>query len=161
MTLQVALWEPHSYFGMQNVKDEDYIHLRNLRIKLGQDGKLEGCLHTDKRYPDRVDVTILKDREDDRVKDVMRRKRDYWNKAKAQSSELVEHTRGQKRKQAEGTEGPPKGRGKKRKQQQQQQKQNASREDEATKAPTPDRNELNKHSRRPSTPFYSRTLTPL
>ena len=147
MTLQVALWEPHSYFASQNVKDEDYIHLRNLRIKLGRDGKLEGCLHTDKRFSDRIDVTILKDREDDRVKDVMRRKRDYWSKAKAQRSELVELTQGQKRKQAGGTEEPPKGRGKKRKQQQQQPQQKAFRETEAIKTPIPDRYELNKYSK--------------
>ncbi len=154
LTLQVALWEPHSYFAMQSVKDADWIHLRNLRIKLGQDGKLEGCLHTDMRYPERIDVTILKDHEDDRVKEVMRRKRDYWLKAKSQSSELVQLTRGQKKKQAEGTEGPLKGRGKRRKQQQQQQqqqqqKQKAPQEIKAIQTPPLDRNETNKHSKAP------------
>jgi len=149
MTLQVALWAPHSYFAMDNVKEEDYVQLRNVRIKFGQDARIEGTLHTDRRYPDRIDVTILKDHEDDRVKDVMRRKRDYWNKAKAQGVEFVDFVRGEKRKQPEDAEGPPKGRGKKRKQQQQQQEQQkkASRDSEAAKGHTLDRCKLNKHSK--------------
>jgi len=160
MTLQVALWLPHSDFAMHSVKDEDWIHLRNLRIKLGQDGKLEGCLHTDRRYPDRVDVTVL-NYDDDRVMDVIRRKRDYWTKAEAQRSEFVDLARGQKRKQGEGTEGPPKGKGKKRKQQQQQQQQEkkASREVERIRAPALDRNEMNKHSKALPVPSLIKALT--
>ncbi|KAI9871552.1 MAG: hypothetical protein M1830_002758 [Pleopsidium flavum] len=146
MTLQVALWAPHSYFAMDNVKEEDYIHLRNVRIKFGQDARMEGALHTDRRYPDRIDVTILKDHEDDRVKDVMRRKREYWNRAKSQGAEFLDFARGEKRKQPEGG-GAPKGRGKKRKQQQQQEQQKASRESESAKGLTLDRYELNKHSK--------------
>lgn len=146
MTLQVALWAPHSYFATDNVKDEDYIHLRNVRIKFGQDAKLEGCLHTDRLYADRIDVTILKDHEDDRVKDVMRRKREYWNRAKAQGAEFVDVARGEKRKQPGNGEGQPKGRGKIRKQQQKQE-QKASLECETAKSHTLERYELNKHSK--------------
>ena len=148
MTLQVALWEPHSHFVSQNVKDNDYIFLRNTRIKLDRDGKVEGCLHSDRRYPERIDVTILKHHEDERVKEVMRRKRDYWNKFKVQSADLVEMARGQKRKQDEESEKPLKGRAKKRKkQQQQQQQQKASHNSESAKTLQLDRYELNKHSK--------------
>lgn len=81
MTLSVTLWSPHSYFANSNVKVGDFVHLRNVHVKWSKDGKMEGVLHTDRRNPDRIDVTILKNHEnDDQVKDVLRRKRDYWNK---------------------------------------------------------------------------------
>lgn len=84
MTLSVTLWSPHSYFANANVKLGDFVHLRNVHVKFSRDAKMEGVLHTDRWYPDRTDVTILKNYEnDDQVKDVLRRKRDYWNKYKS------------------------------------------------------------------------------
>ena len=102
MTLTITLWPPHAYFSRQNVKENDYVFLRNVHIKFSKDSKLEGVLHSDRRYPDRIDVTILKDNEsDDRVKDVLRRKRDYTKKFQKSSEELVAEARGLKRKHAE------------------------------------------------------------
>ena len=101
MTLAVTLWSPHSYFAQSNVKENDFVHLRNVHIKYSKDAKAEGVLHTDKRYPDRIDVTLLKDQQDDRVKDVLRRKRDYMKKFNVQSEEFVGEVRGQKRNQTE------------------------------------------------------------
>lgn len=106
MTLTVTLWPPHSYFANGNVKELDFVHLRNMRVKWSRDAKMEGSLHSDRLWPDRIDVTILKDnRDDDRVKDVLRRKLDYTKRFKAQSEAFVEEVRGQKRK-PEGDEKP-------------------------------------------------------
>lgn len=99
MTMTVTLWPPHSYFANGNVKELDFVHLRNMRVKNNKDVKMEGSLHSDKLWPDRVDVMILKDnREDDRVKDVLRRKLEYTKRFKSQSQAFVEEVRGQKRK---------------------------------------------------------------
>lgn len=95
MTLTVTLWPPHGY---QNVKENDFVHLRNVHIKWSKDAKLEGAMHSDRRYPDKIDVTILKNSEDDeRVKDVLRRKREYMKKFQKSSEEFVAEARGVKR----------------------------------------------------------------
>lgn len=81
MELTVTLWGNNAFFCREQIKDDDFVHLRNVHIKFSKDAKVEGALHSDRRYPDRIDVTILKDNEDDdRVKDVLRRKREYWKK---------------------------------------------------------------------------------
>ena len=112
MTLTVTLWPPHAYFSRQNVKEGDYVHLRNVRIKFSRDSKLEGVLHSDQRYPDRIDVTILKNNEnDDRVKDLLRRKREYSKRFQKSSEDFVAEVRGLKRKEGEESKakvrGPP------------------------------------------------------
>lgn len=100
MTLTVTLWPPHAYFAQGNLKDGDFVHIRNMRAKYSRDAKMEGVLHSDRLWPDRVDITVL-DRDDDRVKDVLRRKREYNKQFKAQSQAFVEESRGQKRKPAQ------------------------------------------------------------
>ena len=118
MTLTVSLWPPHSYFAQANVKELDFIHIRNMRIKYSRDAKMEGSLHSDRLWPDRVDITILKDnRDDDRVKDVLRRKREYTKRFEAQSQAFVEEVRGQKRKAAKGEKPESKAQAKKRRKQ--------------------------------------------
>ena len=98
LTLTVTLWPPHSYFGRDCLKDNDFVHLRNVRIKWSQDKKMEGVLHSDRKYPDRIDVTILKNNEDDdRVKDVLRRKRDHARKFQKQNASMIARARAQMR----------------------------------------------------------------
>ena len=121
MTLTVTLWPPHSYFGRQHLKENDYVHLRNVRIKFSKDAKLEGVLHSDRRYPDRVDVTVLKDnQDDDRVKDVLRRKRDYVKKFQHSSASFIAEARGIKRKGAEVSKPLSRARKRRRKQEREQ-----------------------------------------
>lgn len=102
MTLTVTLWGNNAFFCRQQIKEDDFIHLRNVHIKFSKDAKVEGALHSDRRYPDRIDVTILKDNEDDdRVKDVLRRKRDYWKKLNNKADDSTHQNKALKRK---GTE---------------------------------------------------------
>ncbi len=99
LTLTVTLWPPHASFGREKLKENDFVHLRNVHIKWSQDKKMEGVLHSDRRYPDRVDVTILKNNEDDdRVKDLLRRKRAHVKKFQDQSTAMVAQARALKRK---------------------------------------------------------------
>ncbi|KAL9578401.1 MAG: hypothetical protein Q9203_007108, partial [Teloschistes exilis] len=104
MTLTVSLFSPHSYFAHNQVKEHDIVFLRNTRIKWSKNAKVEGSLHTDRRNPDRVDITILKDHNDDRIKDLLRRKREYAKYFEKQRAEFVTDVNsvlGQKRKQPE------------------------------------------------------------
>ncbi|KAL8918368.1 MAG: hypothetical protein Q9208_007387 [Pyrenodesmia sp. 3 TL-2023] len=115
-TLTVSLFSPHSYYAQNHIKESQFVFLRNVRIKFSKDAKMEGSLHTDRHNPDRVDVTILHNHSDERVKEVLRRKLQYGKQfqrqqeafvqqhskdADNQGEALAELTRGQKRKQAE------------------------------------------------------------
>lgn len=85
MTLQITLWEPHSWFARQNVKENDFVHLQNIRVKPSKySGSMEGAIHTDRLYPDKIQVRVIDSNEpDELVKDVVRRKREYWKKINA------------------------------------------------------------------------------
>ena len=134
MSLLVTLWSPHSEFAQEKVKEKDFIHLRNVHARRRDGSTLEGSLHTDRRYPDRVDVTILKDHEDDRVKDVLKRKRDYNKKFTDQSGGFVTEVREHKRKLGDDFEStsknPPRKRPKQRKQKGKRKQNDTSADDE-------------------------------
>ena len=99
-TLTITLWPPHSEFAEANVEGMNFVYLRNVRIKFSKDGKIEGSLHTDNRNPDRIDVQIIKRHEDDeRVKNVLRRKLEYSKKFQLQSQQFINEARGLKRKE--------------------------------------------------------------
>ncbi|KAL8649903.1 MAG: hypothetical protein Q9226_005379 [Calogaya cf. arnoldii] len=100
-TLTVNLFPPHSYYAQGNVEEGQYVFLRNTRIKYSRDAKFEGSLHTDRRYPDRVDITIIKDTNDERVKALLRRKLEYAKEFSKQKNAFVSMNEGQKRKQTE------------------------------------------------------------
>ena len=83
MILTVSLFPPHSEWAQTNVQVEDFVSLRNVRIKFSKDLKFEGVMHTPRYQEGRVNIKVLKDLDDnDDVKDVLRRKRDYWKKQK-------------------------------------------------------------------------------
>lgn len=152
MTLTVTLWPPHSHFAHSDVKEDDFVSLRNARIKYSADSKVEGVLHTDQRYPDRIDISVLRDHQDDRVKDVLRRKREYGKRFEAQRQAFEKEARGEKRKQSdEGEELSNKPSKRKRRKQQRQQGQaqkpaeGNENVDESSEFNAP-KDKLNKHS---------------
>ena len=106
MTIMVTLWPPHSHFAQSNVKEWDFVFLQNVRAKLDKDSKMEAALSQDSRHPSKINVKVLSDHTEDRVKDVLRRKREYTEKFKPQSIDQVRNqsggdkplSKGQKRK---------------------------------------------------------------
>ncbi|KAI4184155.1 MAG: hypothetical protein L6R41_004946 [Letrouitia leprolyta] len=168
VTLTVNLFPPHSYYAQNNVKENHFVFLRNTRMKFSRDSKVEGCLHTDRHNPERVDVTIIKNYgENERCKDVLRRKLEYTKKFHKQSDALTEIARGQKRKQAEEPKLSKKQRRKRRKQQSEQEARNkqndlGSSDDDCNKENDDPyhvrlipKSKLNSHSERHSTPATS------
>ncbi len=88
MTLQVTMWHPHSEWTRSNVKEGDFVLLRNVQIKTSFSSRLEGALREDRQFPTRVHVEVL-GRKDDDVKAIKHRQQEYW--AKLNSSTY--HTR--------------------------------------------------------------------
>lgn len=120
MTIMVTLWPPHSHFAQSNVKEGDYVVLQNVRAKLDRDSKMEGAMNGDRWYPSKINVRVVRDHdEDDRVKDVLRRKKQYIDKFKAQSAQFVAEARKQS-----GDE-KPLSKGQKRKKKDKQKKEEA------------------------------------
>ncbi|KAI9765738.1 MAG: hypothetical protein M1840_007171 [Geoglossum simile] len=88
-TLRVALWPPHSTAAQSTIKEGDYVELRNVRVKLDQQAQLEGAMHGDRQYPDRVSIQKV-DRKDERYLDVLRRKKAYAKKFEKQKGDFLE-----------------------------------------------------------------------
>jgi protection-of-telomeres protein 1 len=94
MTMNVRMWDAHANFARNHVKLGDFIFLRNVHISTGKDGKhyMEGKLRGDPNDLDRVGVQVYrpKDAERDvRMKELLRRKRDYEIKARGEHREFV------------------------------------------------------------------------
>jgi protection of telomeres protein 1 len=88
-TLRVALWPPHSTAAQSTIKEGDYVELRNVHVKLDQHAQLEGAMHGDRRYPDRVSVQKV-DKKDERYLGVLRRKKAYAKKFEKQKGDFLE-----------------------------------------------------------------------
>ena len=93
LTLMVALWPPHSDYAECNVKDGDFVHMQNVHIKHNPNSNMEGAMHTDRYSANKVQISVLKDRTDERVLEVLRRKREYTEKFKSQSESFVKQAR--------------------------------------------------------------------
>lgn len=133
MTLTVALWPPHSYFVESDVKEQDFVLLQNVRIRFSKDAKVEGSIHTDQKYTDRINVSVLKDHRDDRVKNVLRRKQEYMKRLKAQSEQFIEEPGSPKRKENEPSENSSKSKARKKRKQQRSQLKEPERREESKK----------------------------
>lgn len=105
MTLQVTLWNPHSFFARQNVEVEDFVLLRNVHIKIGHNevARLEGTIHTDKIYPSKIGVMMLNDDSgNDHLRDITKRKLEYLKRIKAEDAQLNNELENTKRKPDDG-----------------------------------------------------------
>lgn len=92
MTMIVTLWDNHADFARQEVRDNNFVHLRNVQVKFDKSyTKLEGNCRGD-RFSNRVNVEVLKPREaagDERLKALLQRKRDYEQMAKNEQLNFV------------------------------------------------------------------------
>ncbi|KAH8696667.1 hypothetical protein BGW36DRAFT_398152 [Talaromyces proteolyticus] len=92
MTLQITLWYPHSTFARENVKEDSYVSLNNVHVKSEkQYGRTEGIIHTDRIYPEKLNIHILDNEDDDpRFTELKKRKRDYWRQNKLKRGQIAE-----------------------------------------------------------------------
>ncbi|KAK2739612.1 hypothetical protein FQN55_009348 [Onygenales sp. PD_40] len=153
MTLQVTLWEPHSHFARQNVKENDILLLQNVNVKIGRmSSVMEGSLHTDRHYPEKVQVIPIDDNDsDEQTRDLVKRKIEYWKRIKGGNGRFGDN--GNKRKANPDTENLSRNAKKKlaqqRRKQEAKEKKNKRDDDQpqiATSIQVVKRDELNTHS---------------
>lgn len=121
MTLAVTLWPPHSEFVNRNVRENDFVHLRNLHVRFDKDTKIVGSLHEDRMNSDRIYVSLIHDlSQDDCAKEVLRRKQEYHRKFDLQSKKFILEARDHMTRS--GEEGKPLSKGQARKKRKQDRK---------------------------------------
>jgi hypothetical protein len=105
LTIQITLWPPHSEFALNNIRPGSYVLLHNVHIKTGRDVMhFEGVMHGDRNYPSKINIQILtitnEGSTDNRLIEMLRRKKDYEKKAKVQLKECTKEmtTKKEKRK---------------------------------------------------------------
>ncbi|KAB5545595.1 hypothetical protein GE09DRAFT_1175173 [Coniochaeta sp. 2T2.1] len=88
-SMQVTCWEPHADIIRGEVVGGDWVTLRNVQIKTGRDGNyLEGAMREERGQPLKGKVNVVlhdlrdKDTIEPRLKDALRRFRDYMQKNK-------------------------------------------------------------------------------
>ncbi|KAF2678500.1 hypothetical protein K458DRAFT_316677 [Lentithecium fluviatile CBS 122367] len=75
MTMAIRLYEPHASFARNNVREGDFVYLQNIHSKLSQVGNLEGAIHQDRKYLDRVNIRICT--HPDQIASIKERKEAY------------------------------------------------------------------------------------
>ncbi|CUS09577.1 unnamed protein product [Tuber aestivum] len=76
-TLQVTLWDNHAVAANRLFYVGAHVSLQNVRAKRNGDGKLEGTLNGDRQFPDKVLVSLIKNMDDPRVKQIAIRCKEY------------------------------------------------------------------------------------
>ncbi|KAG8159130.1 hypothetical protein KVR01_010791 [Diaporthe batatas] len=96
-SLQLTCWEPHADYIRDQVDVGDWVHLRKVQIAYGHNSaNLEGFLRGEQghsNFSDQIKVQILdpqgvaSDKVDPRLRDAIRRKRDYENEKKKKNGQ--------------------------------------------------------------------------
>lgn len=104
LSIQVTVYDNHAAFIREQVKVKDWVILRNVHVKMGnQGGCLEGFLHGARggwdAWEGKVQVKIIRQAEDVekndvRWKDGLRRKKAWWDKFKEQEQRFLEEAQG-------------------------------------------------------------------
>ncbi|KPI36080.1 Protection of telomeres protein 1 [Cyphellophora attinorum] len=91
-TFNITLWEPHRSYAVASVTHGSLIQFRNVHVKVDQQAKLEGIVHQDKLYPDKVLVSAHKPYEaetNEPLRDLLKRKKAYEDHCKRSGLRFV------------------------------------------------------------------------
>ncbi|KAK2627220.1 hypothetical protein QTJ16_003186 [Diplocarpon rosae] len=86
-TIQLTLYDEHADFMRDNASVGQWVHLKNVQMKLGKEGgKLEGFMRGDRG---KINVRLIQpsDNPDERWKDALRRKKDYLKKVESEKGQ--------------------------------------------------------------------------
>lgn len=121
LSIQITVYDSHAAYIREHVKNKDWVVLRNVHVKMGnQGGCLEGFLRGDRdAWESKVQVQIIRKPEDAekldvRFKNGIRRKKQYWDKFKEQKQKLLEDAQNSGEKSKLDEKGASKPNGKKR-----------------------------------------------
>ncbi|KAI5307214.1 Importin alpha subunit (Karyopherin alpha subunit) (Serine-rich RNA polymerase I suppressor protein) [Ascosphaera pollenicola] len=88
-TLQVTMWDANAYHCRRYVKEGSIVRLFNVNLKM-TNGYLEGKVHGDKIYPEKVGIHVVDDLhadDDERLSKLLARQMDYQRKLKSMDEE--------------------------------------------------------------------------
>lgn len=80
MTIQIRAYEPHAGKARE-LKEGDFVFLQNVRAKVSQSNTLEGAMHGDPQYPDKI--CIRKCTHQEQLRGLLARKAEYEKNAAA------------------------------------------------------------------------------
>ena len=107
MTMTISCHDGQCHLANVKVKPGDFVLLRNIQVKMDKNGwKLEGHCRDDPKYPDKEMIHVVKT-SDDRKIEVIRRKKAYEEKMKADGIKFYRdpNQAPKKRQRGEATEG--------------------------------------------------------
>ncbi|KAF2156559.1 hypothetical protein K461DRAFT_288963 [Myriangium duriaei CBS 260.36] len=78
-TICVEVRQPHLHYIQSSVKVGDCIEMKNVRVKMGHQGRLEANLFPDQRYPERIYVNKIFAPKSKQGEDLLERKSAYWS----------------------------------------------------------------------------------
>ncbi|KAJ5803228.1 uncharacterized protein N7503_005678 [Penicillium pulvis] len=78
LTMQVTLWDPHAAYSRNNVKPGDLVLLGSVRPKYSNHGNLEGVVHEDKKFPEKVHLRTISSDYSEEAQELMKRRKAYW-----------------------------------------------------------------------------------
>lgn len=76
-TLQITLWDAHAIAARNIASVGSYVKLQNVRAKRNGDGRLEGTIHGDRKFIGRVDLQVLTNMNDPRIRELLQRHTEY------------------------------------------------------------------------------------
>ena len=88
MVLKVEARDPHAAYVRTSVKEGDCISIRNARIKMSHQDKLEANVYPDSRYPEKILISLVKATASDEAQALIARKDAYWQKRKPRDVNL-------------------------------------------------------------------------
>lgn len=101
LSIQITVYDSHAAFIREQVKNGDWVILRNVQVRMGnQGGCIEGFLRGDQNaFEGKVQVQIIRraedaERNDVRWKDGLRRKKEWWDRFKKQKQKFLEEAQG-------------------------------------------------------------------
>ena len=107
-SIQITCYEPHASYIRDEARADSWLSLRNVQVKFGRDGmNLEGFMREDRDSASaKISAQVLDTSDpnsvDDRLKDAVRRWRDY-NKAKKADLKKLQADRGGHKRKADDT----------------------------------------------------------
>ncbi|KAF2466077.1 uncharacterized protein BDR25DRAFT_238065 [Lindgomyces ingoldianus] len=87
MTLQIRLFEPHASFARQNIREGDLVHIQNIHVKYSAANQLEGAVHQDRRFIDRINIRKIS--RQDQIQPIRKLKAEYFRRRLSRSATIT------------------------------------------------------------------------
>lgn len=103
LTLKVEVLEPHASVIKNDVEEGDFIIITNMRVKMSNQNRMEANVWRDNKFPNKIQICKVVDKDDPRVKELQKRKDQYWHGRPRFNSNHSEKqlSKGQKKRQKE------------------------------------------------------------